>query len=273
MKSHGLIGRMTPPLLWQAARRVAGRSLVFSGSPKSWSEATGMSEGYAAELILDRVARATREVIAGRAAFERDSLLFNKPSLPLQLLAPLLRCALDNQGHLEVIDFGGSLGSTYRQSRPFLGNLASLRWNVVEQASFVAAGRAEFASTELAFHASVKDVPTTDVSPMLLASAVLHYLEDPYEVLAELMQTRARLMVIDRTPMSMHDHDRLCIQRVPRHIYLASYPCWIFSQRRLLAHLLPDWRLLTEFPSLDGHYSAAGGLHFEFKGLLLERVN
>src|SRR3546814_16397621 len=101
-----------------------------------------MSSGYSESAILDRVRTATRAVVAGEAAYERDSVLFDKADYPFALITALLRAAASADMRLDVIDFGGSLGSTYRQCRPLLDAVQPPQWHVVEQPHFVAFGRA-----------------------------------------------------------------------------------------------------------------------------------
>ena len=180
------------------------------------------------------MAAATREVVAGRAAYERDSVLFHEPAYPFPIVAELLRAALANGRRLNVIDFGGSLGSTYRQCRPLLDGVQDLRWHVIEQPGFVAIGQSEFSTEELRFAASPDEVPVGDVPPLVLLSSVLQYLETPESTLRQLLGIGAKHLIIDRTPMSDLDTHRLCIQHVPKAIYDASYPCWVLSRARLL---------------------------------------
>ncbi len=260
-----------PPALYRAIGQASGRSNRFVPQRAGWSQAAAVSHGYGDVAILERVAGATREVLAGRAAYERDTVLFREPVYPFQLLAPLLRHALVHGDPLEVIDFGGSLGSSFRQCRPFLPASLRVRWHIIEQPLFVAAGRAEFTTDELDFHASFDELPAPESPPLLLASSVLQYLEQPLAIVEQWARSRAATLVMDRTPLSALGDDVLCLQQVPRRIYDASYPCWIFSRDRLLRRLQADWRLLAEFDCLEGRQVAAGGPAFEFKGLVLER--
>jgi putative methyltransferase (TIGR04325 family) len=271
MSAAGLLNDLAPPLLRRLARRWRGSGLRFSGQPASWAEARAACGGYDAAAILDRVATATRAVIAGEAVFERDSVLFHKPAYPYPVLTTLLRAAALNGGRLDVVDFGGSLGSTWRQCRPFLAGLAALRWQVVEQAAFVALGRAEFTTAELSFAASLDELAPSATAPVIVLSSVMQYLEDPAATLAALSALHASHLVIDRTPLSAEAAARLCIQHAPRQVYDASYPCWILSREALLAQLAPHWRLLSEFPCDEGHHATDDGFAFEFRGLILGR--
>ncbi|WP_280154582.1 methyltransferase, TIGR04325 family [Piscinibacter sp. XHJ-5] len=271
MSARSVARALAPPVLVSLLHRWSGRTLRFAGRPADWHEATLMSGGYDADGILARVVQATRDVVSGRARYERDGVLFDEPDYPFAMLTALLRAAAADNGRLNVIDFGGSLGSTYRQCRPLLDGLTSIGWCVVEQASFVAAGQAEFGTAELRFAGSLHDVPQAEGAPVILASSVLQYLPDPAAVLRDFAASSARHLVVDRTPLSGEPADRLCVQHVPSHIYEASYPCWILSRERLLHGLSRDWRLVCDFPCPEGTARTEDGLPFEFRGLILER--
>lgn len=260
-----------PPALHRAIRRASGRSLRFVGGWPGWEAAACASRGYDDDAILARVVRATREVEAGRAAYERDSVLFDAWTPPFQLLAPLLRHALRYGGRLDVVDFGGSLGSTYRQCRPFLPPLQALHWHVVEQAHFVKAGRREFSTPPLDFHADLASLPPPVAPRLLLASSVLQYLPHPMQHLQDWEARGIDTIVLDRAPVWDGADDRACVQEVPRHIYDASYPCWVLSRPRLLDRLSRHWQLICEFDCPEGRHTARRGPSFEFKGFVWER--
>jgi len=271
MSARTLVKELAPPVFVDLYRRWSGRSLRFTDRPATFDEAKRLSSSYAAPQILEQTLSATRAAMSGHAAFERASIPFNKPEYSFPILATLLRAGIGNPQMLEVTDFGGSLGSTYRQCRPFLPSTMRVLWRVIEQAAFAEAGRREFATNELQFFASLSELPSTVDESVTLASSVLQYLEVPFDVLEQLSKLRSGHMIIDRTPMSDQSQDRLCVQRVPAHIYKASYPCWIFSHRGLLDRLSSRWRLVADYLSPEGAAHTEDGLAFEFRGLILER--
>ncbi|MEP7300808.1 MAG: methyltransferase, TIGR04325 family [Caldimonas sp.] len=272
MNWRGTARDWAPPVLLRAVRKVRRRSLRFGGRPRDWAEAQAASTGYDASLIVERVAASSREVLAGRGAYERDSVVFQEPAYQFPLLTALLGTALKNDGALTVVDFGGSLGSTYRQCRPLLDGVRPLHWHVVEQSLFVRAGQREFATDELHFDAALSDACDTRTPHLVLASSVLQYLKDPWQVLDDLEETGARTLVIDRMPLSLAPDDRLCIQHVSPDIYPASYPCWLLSRGKVLARLRRRWRLVCEYPALDGEWRTDDGQSFEFRGFTFERA-
>jgi putative methyltransferase (TIGR04325 family) len=271
MSVRQLVKSLTPPLLWGFARQLMHPSVRFSGQPRDWAQAVTMSNGYSTQAVIDRVSEATRSILAGHPGYERDSVLLNDGAYPYQILTALLRGATLNGGRLSVIDFGGSLGSTYRLCAPFLEGLSAIQWQIIEQAPFVELGQREFCTDQLGFFSSIDELPQPIARPVILLSSVLQYLERPWEILGQLLQHDACQLAVDRTPMSSSPEDRLCIQHVPKTIYEASYPCWILSRQRLNNELAQRWNLLAEFASADGTATTEDGFAFEFRGIIAER--
>ncbi|MBI5690679.1 MAG: methyltransferase, TIGR04325 family [Verrucomicrobia bacterium] len=256
-----------PPALVRSLRR-AFTPPVFTGDFPTWEAARAAATGYEAPAILEKAVAATRAVRDGRAAYERDTVLFATPEWHAPLLGALLRRAAAGNGNLDVIDFGGALGSTWWQHRRWLEGLPRLRWTVVEQAHFVAAGRAEFETGPLRFQPTLDAAAPDARNSTLLLSSVLPYLENPHALLADAARRGFGAIIIDRTGFVAGGRDRLTLQRVPPSIYPASYPCWFFDRPRLLQPLLPAYRVTAEWPTFDVADIAA-----EFRGLLLERTS
>jgi len=272
MINRQLLRRLLPPIVRDWRLRLLDRTTRYYGRPADWHQAKAMSGGYSDEDILAKVAEAARAVASGAARYERDSVLFQDTVYPFAVLAALLRAALANENRLEVVDFGGSLGSTYHQCRHFLDSVSSITWWVVEQPEFVALGRSEFSNMELRFVNDFNDLPRLSPGGIALACSVLQYMENPSLTLAMLDRLPVRHLVIDRTTISEEATDRLCVQHVPKTIYKASYPCWILSRSRLLSLLSKTWRVVSDFACVEGRASTDDGLEFEYRGLILEKL-
>jgi putative methyltransferase (TIGR04325 family) len=231
----------------------------FRGDYRTWAEAQRASSGYDQAAILERVVHATREVEAGRALWERDGELFHAPEVNRPLL-DALQASRPPGERLEVVDFGGALGSIWRQHRRELGDV---RWRVVEQSHYVAAGR-EFASDTLSFHESMADALAQGPAHVLLFSSVLQYLPEPRRVLAEAAAAGAGSLIVDRTGCIAAPESRLVVQWTPPALGGGSYPCWLFSRTELLAPLASAYALHAEWPALDklAHDVRHVGFHF-----------
>lgn len=266
MNPGRVIAQAWIPRAWRRWVRRQLSGPVYEGDYASWAVARQRSTGYADEEIFEKVLTAARAVRDGRAAWERDTVLFDQPS-PNKLLLQALRLAGEANGRrLDLVDFGGALGSTWWQHRHWLGDLAEVRWSIVEQPRIVAAGQSEFCVGPLRFFSSLAECGAPGERDTILFSSVLPYLEAPHSCLAEARTRGFRRVIIDRTGFVDRGRDRLTIQHVPKSIYAASYPCWFFDRAALLRGFGSDWRVVAEWPTDDEvDIDAAHG------GLMLER--
>jgi len=254
------IADWVPPHLRRLLRgTTADNAVRYSGDFRTWDEARRHSLGYDGPAIVERVKEATLKVERGEAAYERDSVLFERVEHSYPLLAGLLRAALATGGRLNVVDIGGSLGSTFLQCRPLLEGAASLRWSVVEQPIFAACGRRYFESEQLHFFDDLQSCLATESPDIALLSSVLPYVETPHALLETVAQAVPRVL-IDRTPLWSTLPDRLTVQSVPASIYgfPTSYPAWILNRERLLDHFSRGFRIVFEFDALAGRIDVDG---------------
>lgn len=259
-----------PPMLVRWVRRVRRPRIRFEGEFATWEDASARCTGYDAEGILGKVLDATIKVKRGEAAFERDSVLFDHIEYAWPVLSGLMWAAARNGGRINVLDFGGALGSSYFQNRRFLQTLPEIRWNVVEQAHYVEAGRASVQDEQLRFYKTIEECLGDNRPNVVLMSSVLQYLKSPNAIVKAVSSAGADCLIIDRTPFSTHGRDQLLIQRVPSSIYAASYPMWVFSLQGFMGTLDADWRLLASNLSPEGFVQSTSGFKFSFQGMLLE---
>lgn len=224
-------------------------SKIWRGDYPSWKAAEASSRGYDAEVILEKCRTAGMKVKRGEAAYERDSVLFDQVQYSWGLLTGLQLGAARNAGRLSVMDFGGSLGSTYFQNLRFLERLPRFEWNIVEQAQFVRVGQADFQDEALRFHHSIDDCVKARRPNVAVLSSSLQYLPDPHAVLEEIIGHDFDVVILDRTPFIATERDLLTVQTVPASIYQASYPAWFFSRKGLERHFEAGYDLLARTPS------------------------
>ncbi len=218
------------------------------GDYATWAQARAQSAGYDAPVELERYTAAARTVEQGRAAWERDAMVFAEPAVNAPLLAALRASTTD--GRLEVVDFGGALGSTWRQHRQVLSDM-SVRWRIVEQPAWVEAGQREFASETLGFHRTLVEAATEPSRQVLLLSSVLQYLENPAAVIDEAVALGFGHVIVDRVLLWRGGRDRLTVQHTPVEYGGGSYPCWVFDEEKLRARLGRTGRLVEEWDGLD----------------------
>lgn len=268
-----IIKNCLPPIIIKAIRKQKKNRIRFSGNYSNWRSASEKSTGYDDNDILQKVLSSTLQVINGNAAFERDSVTFNTPEHSWPLIATLTKTAAKSKGYLDVLDFGGSLGSSYFQNIKFIKNLPYVKWNIVEQAHFVKAGQDHVQNKSLSFYPSIERCLLENRPNAIVFSSVLQYLEKPENILKEIDLINAESLIVDRTPVSDQMEDRIVIQHVPPQIYKASYPMRIFSKRKLIDLLKDKWELIAETNCMDGNYTVEKDFQFSFKGFIFERKN
>jgi putative methyltransferase (TIGR04325 family) len=170
---------------------------------------------------------------------------------------------------LNILDFGGSLGSSYFQNIRFLNSIKKLNWCIVEQPAYVETGLLYFEDERLHFFKNINECYEKYNIDVVLLSSVLQYLEYPYNYLNELVEKKPKYIIIDRTPF-VKKPDRITIQKVNPRFYKASYPCWFFNIDKFRNFMSINYDLIFEFDALDKAY-----IKSEFKGFLykLKTIN
>ncbi|MCQ8117281.1 methyltransferase, TIGR04325 family [Methylomonas rosea] len=271
MKSHNkFFKKFLPPVLIRKFNRYFGGGIVFDDAGSAWDDAALLCTGYNADDILKKTLDATLTVKRGDALFERDSVLFYNVDFNWPGLSGLMWAAALAGGKLNVLDFGGALGSSYFQHLVILNTISNVRWNVVEQAHYVEAGRTHIQDDVLRFYYSIDECLIENKPNVIILSSVLQYLEFPFDVIRKLPFIGASILIIDRTPFSNTTQDRIFIQRVPPSIYNASYPMWVFSASAFMNIINQDWCSLGTIRCPEGTVYSNKGFEFSFQGMLLQ---
>ncbi|HUI44932.1 MAG TPA: methyltransferase, TIGR04325 family [Nitrospirota bacterium] len=254
-----------PPYFWRFYSKF-NRKTGFFGNYHTWDEARRASVGYDADVILNKVKNALLKVKNGEAIYERDSFLFDKVQYSWPLLAGLLWVASREGNRLNIIDFGGSLGSSYFQQKYFFLHLNEFQWNIVEQPKFVEIGKLEFEDKHLRFYYNINECIEEKHPVAILLSSVVQYLERPYDLLSDIIAKDFKYILFDRTPFLYKGDDRITIQKVPKEIYKASYPSWFFNQAKFLTFFSSKYELIADFESSD-----QANLPSVFKGYIFKQ--
>lgn len=261
-----------PPVVVRALRSARGGGIHFEGNYPTWEAAAAQCTGYDAAPILAKVLDATLKVKRGEAAYERDSVLFNEIDYTWPVTAALMWASAQSGGRLDVLDYGGALGSSYFQNRALLADLPQVRWSVVEQAHYVEAGREHIQDDKLKFYFSIESCLAKNEPNVVFLSSVLQYLPEVLKIIESINDSGASILIIDRTPFNKGATDRICVQKVPDSIYRASYPMKIFSEKKFL-NSLAKWEVVSKIPSPEGSLRSNTSLDINFQGFILKRKN
>ena len=258
-----------------------GSVIQYVGPFTSWDEARRHAIGYDAPNIVAKVLAATQAVIDGKAAFERDSILFSHEEYNYPFLTSLFAVATKTGGRLRVVDFGGSLGSSYWQNRKLLRRFCSeVSWRVVEQPTYLQAASKLLYLEPLTFYPTIPEACQNERPDAIVFSGVMQYIENYREIFAQAVAAEPEFIVIDRTPELLQsvggdNPGAIMVQNVSPQIYSASLPCCIYNPGALAA-ALPGYEALYAYKdAVDGTFTCAfpdgQSIAFDHRGMLLRR--
>lgn len=237
-----------PPVLKRLLLSAGMGGNTFRHGYKSWDDALAKAEGYDSEKITSRLLSAATKVRDGSAAYERDGVLFSEIKYSWPLLAALSLSRRESQS-LRVLDWGGSLGSSYFQNKDLLESSGcKLNWTIVEQAHLAELGRREFQSNSLHFSSSLSDFKVGQFEVALFGVSIC-YVPNAEDIIMSVKELEPAGIVFDRTPEARGPQDLFGVQRVNGRIYKASYPIRSFGTGKLEGLLSPQYRKIVEWES------------------------
>ncbi len=245
---YHLLKQFAPPIL----KTIKNYSFKYGwkGSYKNFESAQKHCKGYDEGHILKKVSFATAKVKNGEAAYERDGVLYDHIKINAPVLNSLLRISIKNDNKLKVVDFGGSLGTSYYQNIPFLKHLTELNWCIIEQEHYVKEGKSNFESEQLKFYPNIEECLKKHPNPdILILSNSLQYIKNSYEILKKLQNLKIPYLILDYMTYNPRNKDRITIQYVPPFFYGfdASYPCLFFDRSKLETQLKENYEKAYEF--------------------------
>jgi putative methyltransferase (TIGR04325 family) len=261
---------VTPPIIQSQLKNVFFKKLgYFSGPYATWEQALICANGYQDGNILEKVKQSTIQTCNDNTLFSRDALIDKKVQYSYPLLAAILNVLIENKGRLSVLDFGGALGATYFAFKHYCQSEVSLQWMIVEQPSYVQCANEILQYADLSFFTQIEDIQHRP--DIIILSATLQYLSEPYRLLQKLIDVNAKYLLIDRTWFNQSDVDKMIVvEHVPEHIYKSSYPSWLFNYDELLTYCSSTFDIICEFDAIEGHFSKSG-FNIASKGVFLRR--
>lgn len=257
MTAKNIVRGFLPPYLFDLLLRLKKKSFEFEGNYASWDEAAAAckTEGYAEDSILHKTLNSILAVKSGDAVFERDSVLFDEIQYSWPLLSAILLAASHSEKNFKVLDFGGSLGSTYFQNKKFFQALPQkVIYGVVEQPHYINLGNEQISDSSLSFYSSTEDYIYIIGKPdIVILSGVLQNLESYSLILNNLLSKDVKFVCVDRTPfLSSENDEKIMIQNVSKPIYDARYPHRFFEKTGFLSIFkFHNYQLLESFSAID----------------------
>jgi putative methyltransferase (TIGR04325 family) len=256
-------------VLRRAARLIRYNSSMWSGRYRDWEAAARACRKISLEGQRRACEWALGEVLAGRALFERDSLLQHQPITCWPLMLAL--CDLQARGTPQptVLDYGGGLGSVYFQHRAWYAADRLVTWNVVELPEIAATGQRLVQDSQLRFFGSLEEAVHQKPPDLILAAGIMPMVPSPEALLDTLASLGASWVFLDRIPVT-HRLGQTLITRqvVPRTIYEHESPFWFFDETSLLQMLSTRFRIVGASLSDFDDPVWVEGNHYQWRGYL-----
>lgn len=263
-KTGAALRLWTPPILWWLTRGLRPRARL-EGPQVSWAAAAERATGWDSPAIAEKALAAALKVKNGAAAFERDSRPYDRIIYSPTILAALVLAAARHRA-LNVIDFGGGLGSNYHQHRKLLHALSDVHvsWNVIERAPLAKIGAEQFQTSELRFYADLTDVRPEDA--VLFFTGSLQYVADAFGLLERAVRY-IDIVAVDRLYVSAAPDHAVYLQHLdPKEFGAVTLPMWVFANAKLIA-----WFAARGFTLVE-QLTLARERKRQFCGLLFHRT-
>ena len=143
-----------------------------------------------------------------------------------------------------------------------------IQWTVIEQKTII-----ELVSNlkNKALYEPVEFIELHEINPkykpdLLILSSVLQYLEKPYEIIEELIQTKPRFILIERMPFTHKFYEYLKIQKNPKTFKKSSYPIWFLRKEKIISKLNGyNYDLICELKKTNSNELFGGMMLFKFQ--------
>jgi putative methyltransferase (TIGR04325 family) len=240
--------KFVPPVVIELLLRLGAGGNRFKYGEKSFEEALAKSTGYNSKLIEAAFVKSSAQVRDGEAAYERDGVVFDSIQYSWPLLASIVGAPM-RDATLRVLDWGGALGSTYRQNISLLrASGLEVEWTVLEQAHLAHVGKNDFTNNELSFVSDFYELSGRGFDLVLFASSIC-YLRDPQAAISLATSLSPSRIIFDRTPETRTGTSVIGIQYVGKGIYSASFPIHAFEPGALDAMIGSKYSRICDWES------------------------
>ena len=156
--------------------------------------------------------------------FERDGSLLSKNTISYNQLYLILELINKKKRGLNIIDYGGSLGSMYFKFKDIINQKYLNIWNIIEQKSFVNIGNKKLKEKNLNFLETINFIK--EKTDIVMINGTLQYLENPTKVLENIFKLKPEMILIQKLPiLDKQSTSEIYIQKRGEN----SYPSWIFT--------------------------------------------
>ena len=230
--------------MFEIIKKFIRKKDLYEGPYDNWNKALNKSIGYKHEVIFNKIKYSATKVQKTGKGYERDSVIFYDKKYD-QNFIKILKNISKKKNFLSILDFGGSLGSLYFKYKSKINN--KFVWSIIEQKKFVDEGKKNFETNELKFFYDIKRFKKIYKLDILILSSSIQYISNYQKILKELIALNPKYILLLKTPFNYkNQNNEIYIQNVPKKIYKASYPTWVFSYKNFFKHFKENFILINK---------------------------
>ena len=237
-----------------------GNRLYLDGPYDSYKIAKEHSDGYQSSEILEKVYKATEEVLNKKALWERDGTAFYTEKPKLRMLEILSKYY--KKGDC-IVDFGGGLGGLFLNNQDIF--LPNKNLYIIEQENFIRKGLKICSkyNLELNFCDSLLNVKLHPY--IVIFSSVLQYIPNHNSIIKSVNELGPKYIFIDRTCFTNRKEIYWWVQQVKNYYSInISYPVCPLNLDSIL-------KLLCHYKLIETWYNSFDPKFPKHRGLLLEK--
>jgi len=232
---------------------------------------------YQNKELCDVVAKKTLKKIK---SFEKEGFKANSSNIFL----PAAICKVfyeTGKKKLNIVDFGGACGLHFFETKTFFKDFLNVDWIVVETAQMIkSAKEAGIKNDGLFFESDFSN--TGKRSDLLFSSGALQCVENPYELLCEMIKLEPLYILLNRMSLNEKDYEIVTVQKsrlsengpgeLPEGYAdkIVKYPQTNISINKFLNIIQSDYNVEWEFDDDSGVHKIPGE-NIIGKGYLFKR--
>jgi putative methyltransferase (TIGR04325 family) len=231
----------------------------------SWDFALNNSLNYNQDKLVNNIFLATQNVLNKKYSYESDGVNFNNLKIDHNFLESLKKCIKTDNTIL--LDFGGSLGTTFFKYHNLISINKSIEWFIVEQEKIFEKSKILNFPKNLKFFKNIDEI---QVKPdIILLGSVLQYIEHYKKLLKNLISLKPNYIFIERTIFSINNLESIYIQENYFNFKKTSYPVRAISLKLLKEFMLKaNYIVVNKYENND----MIGGDNVEVNSILFKKI-
>ncbi|MDB0022452.1 methyltransferase, TIGR04325 family [Flavobacteriaceae bacterium] len=200
----------------------------------SWDHALKNSHNYNQDKLVNNIFLSTQNVLKKKYKYESDGINFNNLNIDHNFLESLKKCIKTDNTIL--LDFGGSLGTTFFKYHDLISKNKLIEWFIIEQEKIFEKSKILNFPINLKFFKNIDEI---QVKPdIILLGSVLQYIEHHNKLLTKLISLKPNYVFIERTIFSINNLEPIYIQENYFNFKKTSYPVRAISLKLLIKFML-----------------------------------